>query len=148
MNSISVTDAFGNAPPRSPCVLCVPKPVGGTDMVLVESFSWLNIKRNTMLCFSLLRDAPFGRDLREGEPFVLAFPPENLARGYKQGLRLTAEDLEKKPGFLKPDALPAAIPRGSAVALSCTLAGAYNYPFKKVRIFNCNLEDALGEPED
>ena len=131
MNNISILDAFGSAPPRSPCVLCVPNPVGGTDMIL-----------------SLLRDAPFGRDLREGEPFVLAFPPENLARGYKQGLRLTAEDLEKKPGFLKPDALPAAIPRGSAVALSCTLAGAYNYPFKKVRIFNCNLEDALGEAEE
>ena len=79
---------------------------------------------------------------------MLAFPPENLARGYKQGLRLSAEDLEKKPGFLKLDALPAAIPKGSAVALSCTLAGAYNYPFKKVRIFNCNLEDAQGEPEE
>jgi len=36
------------------------------------------------------------------------------------------------------------VPKGSEVLLQCTLAGAYNYPFKKVRIFNCNLEQALG----
>ena len=148
MNTITILDAFGSAPPRSPCVLCIPGPGGGTDMILAEWFSWLNIKRNPMLSFSLQRDAAFGPALREGDRFVLAFPPENPARGYKQGLRLTAEELEKKPGFLKVPGLPAAIPKGSAVALSCTLANAYNYPFKKVRIFNCNLEDALGEPED
>ena len=49
MNTISILDAFGNAPPRSPCVLCVPNPLGGTDMILTEWFSWLNIKRNPML---------------------------------------------------------------------------------------------------
>ena len=145
MNTIPILEAFGNAPPRSPCVLCIPGPGGGTDMILTEWFSWLNIKRNPMLSFSLPRSAAFGPALREGDRFVLAFPQENLARGYKQGLRLTAEDLEKKPGFLTPESLPAAVPVGSAVALSCTLAGAYNYPFKNIRIFNCNLEDALGE---
>ena len=46
---------------------------------------------------------------------------------------------------VKTESLPAAVPVGSAVALSCTLDGAYNYPFKNIRIFNCNLEDALGE---
>ncbi|MBQ1492753.1 MAG: hypothetical protein IIZ39_12415 [Blautia sp.] len=35
------------------------------------------------------------------------------------------------------------IPKGTTVVLLCTLAGAYNYPFKKVRIFNCNLEQAF-----
>ena len=29
MNPISVTDAFGNAPPRSPCVLCMRGEKGG-----------------------------------------------------------------------------------------------------------------------
>ncbi|MEI3427681.1 MAG: hypothetical protein V8Q82_00260 [Christensenellales bacterium] len=35
--------------------------------------------------------------------------------------------------------LPVILPAGTEIVLRCTLARAYNYPFKKVRIFNCNF---------
>ena len=41
--------------------------------------------------------------------------------------------------FLKVELVPAQ----TEVILRCTLFGAYNYPFKKTRIFNCNLEKAF-----
>ena len=44
--------------------------------------------------------------------------------------------------------VPLPVPGGSEVVLLCTLAGAYNYPFKKVRIFNCNLDKALGNRDN
>ncbi len=143
MTPITVSDAFAYAPPRSACVLCMQGPQGSTDMVLAEWFSWLNIKRNPMISFSLTRDSDYGKELREGDSFILAFPPLETALKYRQGMRISADN--KLPA-VSPDAgFP--VPGDTVVALHCTLAGAYNYPFKKVRIFNCNLEEAYGEPK-
>lgn len=139
MKAIRASDAFGLAPPRTPCVLCLQSRQGGTDMILTEWFTWLNIKRNPMLSFSLPRGCAVGADLREGDSFVLAFPPAEIALRYKQSVHVESAQA--------PDGLPVPPVRESVIALSCTLANAYNYPFKKVRIFNCNLEEAFGDPE-
>ena len=143
MNSISVTDAFGNAPPRSPCVLCM-KTAQGYTLQLTEWFTWLNIKRNPMLSFSMPRGGE-AASLREGDHFVLAFPPAEEALRYRAGASAAFGD-EPPVGTMSAalDGLSLPVPKGSEVLLHCTLAGAYNYPFKKVRIFNCNLEEALG----
>lgn len=151
MNPISVSEAFSNAPPRSPAVLCLKGPDGATDMILTDWFTWLNIRRNPMLSFSMQRNASLGANLKEGDSFVLAFPTTSVALKYKQGVRTAAEGQEKKlPDGVEPvavDGLPMLIPKNSEVVLRCILAGAYNYPFKKVRIFNCNLEEALGSQD-
>ena len=151
MNPISVSEAFSNAPPRSPAVLCLKGPDGATDMILTDWFTWLNIRRNPMISFSMQRNASLGANLKEGDSFVLAFPTTSVALKYKQGVRTAAEGQEKKlPDGVEPvavDGLPMLIPKNSEVVLRCTLAGAYNYPFKKVRIFNCNLEEALGSQD-
>ena len=74
MNSITVSEAFSNAPPRSAAVLCVKGERGRTDLMLTEWFTWLNMKRNPMISFSLPRSAEPGKRLQEGDSFVLAFP--------------------------------------------------------------------------
>ena len=141
MKSISVSEAFSYAPPRSACVLCLKGELGSTDMILTEWFTWLNIKRNPMISFSMPRGA--ARDLREGDDFVLAFPPTETALKYKSGINISSENtLPAVSG-----SVPFPVPGDTVVALHCTLAGAYNYPFKRVRIFNCNLEEAYGAPE-
>lgn len=151
MKTITVSEAFSNAPPRSRAVLCLRGPEGATDMILTEWFTWLNIRRNPMISFSMLRNASLGMNLKEGDAFALAFPPIDEAQAYRQGVRTAAEGKEKQlPKGVEPvpaEGLPMLIPRGSEVVLRCSLAGAYNYPFKKVRIFNCNLEEALGGAE-
>ena len=148
MNTITTTEAFSNAPPRSRAVLCLEGPNGTTDMILTEWFTWLNFKRNPMISFSMSKNASLGMNLKENDPFVLAFPPAAEALKYAQGVRTAAEGQEKQlPDGVEPVAagdLPMQIPKGSEIVLRCTLAGAYNYPFKKVRIFNCNLQEALG----
>lgn len=151
MKSISVTQAFANAPPRRPAVLCLRRPGGGTEMVLTEWFTWLNIKRQPMISFSLRRDGGPGLDLAADDPLVLAFPPVEEALKYEKAVR-TAESgaQEELPDGVLPVAVRHVrplVPAGSEVVLRCTLAGAYNYPFKRVRIFNCNLEEALGRAE-
>ncbi len=143
MNPISVTDAFGNAPPRSACVLCMKGPQGGCVLLLTEWFTWLNIKRNPMLSFSMPRGGD-AAGLREGDRFVLAFPPAEEALRYRAPARADKDaelPVGTVPATLQSLCIP--VPKGSEVLLDCTLAGAYNYPFKKVRIFNCNLEQAL-----
>ena len=141
MKTITVSEAFAYAPPRSACVLCLKRARGSTDMILTEWFTWLNIKRNPMISFSLPRGV--AKDLREGDDFVLAFPPTETALKYKNGINISSENtLPAVSG-----SVPFPVPGDTAVALYCTLAGAYNYPFKKVRIFNCNLEEAYGAPE-
>lgn len=141
MKPIPVSDAFAYAPPRSACVLCMKGQQGSTDMILTEWFTWLNIKRNPMISFSLPRGV--AGDLREGDSFVLAFPPTETALKYKNGINISSENaLPAVSG-----SVPFPVPGDTVVALYCTLAGAYNYPFKKVRIFNCNLEEAYGAPE-
>ena len=143
MNPISVTDAFGDAPPRSPCVLCM-KTAQGFTLQLTEWFTWLNIKRNPMLSFSMPRGGEAAL-LREGDSFLLAFPPAEEALRYRAGARSAfGEELPVGTIMAETDGVSIPVPKGSEVVLHCTLAGAYNYPFKKVRIFNCNLEEALG----
>ncbi len=142
MKAISVSDAFSNAPPRSAAVLCVKGAGGRTDMLLTEWFTWLNFKRNPMISFSLPKNSEIGSRLRNGDSFVLAFPLLTEAKRYQQPVSADADGQE--PETMAADALPVRVPKGSEVLLRCTLAGAYNYPFKKVRIFNCNLEEALG----
>ena len=149
MKLITVSEAFSNAPPRSAAVLCLQGPEGATDMILCDWFTWLNIRRNPMISFSLPRTTSLGIQLREGDPFLLAFPGKKTGLKYSQGIR-TASEKTYPEGVdpVREDGLPFLIPRGSEVILRCTLAGAYNYPFKKVRIHNCNLEEAFGDFKD
>ncbi len=151
MITITVSEAFGNAPPRSAAVLCVKGNDGRTNLMLADWFTWLNIKRNPMISFSLPRGAEMGKSLREGDAFVLAFPPLKEAKRYREGVSAgeeeTGENVGREPETVREDGMDVRTPKGSAVLLRCTLAGAYNYPFKKVRIFNCNLEEARGSTE-
>ena len=142
MKAITVSQAFSNAPPRSAAVLCVKGKTGGTTLVLTDWFTWLNITRNPMLSFSLPRSSELGKALREGDSFVLAFPKREEAAGYREPVSPEAKgaDLPEWEGIQ--------VPEGSQVLLRCTLAGAFNYLFKKVRIFNCNLEEAAGTLSD
>lgn len=149
MKTISIAQAFGAAPPRSAAVLCLRAPNGGTDMILADWFSWLNIKRQPMITYSMPRDASLGAELKDGEPLALAFPPLEEAKRYEKGVRTAPKGQEKAlPEGVEPVTLsnvPVEVPAGSRVVLLCTLFSSYRYPFKKVRIFNCNLEKALGE---
>ena len=143
MNPISVTDAFGLAPPRSPCVLCM-KTAQGFMIQLTEWFTWLNLKHNPMLSFSMPRGGE-AAELREGDVLLLSFPPEEEALRFRLPVYVIP-DTELPAGTIMAGTggFHVPIPKGSETVLDCTLSGAYNYPFKKVRIFNCNLELALG----
>ena len=142
MNTIAVSEAFGSAPPRSAAVLCVKGENGRTDIMLTDWFTWLNIRRNPMISFSLPRSAGMVGRLREGSALVLAFPPLKEAKRYKEAVSADAETAA--PETIPEDGSRVRVPAGSRVLLRCTIAGSYNYPFKKVRIFNCNLEEARG----
>ena len=144
MNTITVSEAFGNAPPRSAAVLCLKGAGGGSDLQMTEWFTWLNIKRNPMISFSLSRGSEISKRLQEGDSLILAFPPLKEAKAYKDAVHT---DPAPDESVETASVGGISVPRGSEVVLRCTLAGAYNYPFKKVRIFNCNLEEALGQPE-
>ena len=143
MKTISPLEAFGVAAPRRPAVLCVPRP-GGTDMITTQWFNWLNMKRQPMLTYAMDRKAPLGADLKPGDELYLAFPSNETALKYREGCR--AGGPEPLPEGPEPRSVPgigALVPAGAEVVLRCTLFGAYNYPFKKTRIFNCNLEKAF-----
>ena len=152
MKSIAIAQAFGGAPPRSVAVLCLRAPNGGVDMIRTEWFTWLNIKRQPMISFTLRRDAAYGPELKAGDAFALAFPPREEAERYLKGVRVAPKGQDAAlPEGVSPLSLPNVplpVPGGSEVVLLCTLAGAYNYPFKKVRIFNCNLDKALGNRDN
>lgn len=147
MKTTAVSEAFSNAPPQSAAVLCVEGEKGRTDMVLADWFTWLNIKRNPMISFSLPRNAAMSARLRPGDSLVLAFPLPAEAKRYQQAVSVETNDAEQtsgQPETIMVEGISVRVPGSSGVLLRCTLAGAYNYPFKKVRIFNCNLEEALG----
>ena len=95
-----------------------------------------------MISFSLLRSQEPGQRLQEGDSFLLAFPPLAEAKRYRTGVRVSADDAGTET--VQEAGTGVRTPKGSEVLLWCTLAGAYNHPFKKVRIFNCNLEEARG----
>ena len=147
MREITPNEAFSKAPPRHPAVLCIRAPGGGTDLIQVEWFNWLNTRRQPMIMYSMFRNAKYGTDLREDDPLVLTFPPAKMASKYKEGFRVGDEDIEsgKFPAgveLIRLAGIGVAVPADSQIVLVCTLGNAYNYPFKKVRIFNCNLEEA------
>ncbi|MBQ7521064.1 MAG: hypothetical protein IJU12_12165 [Clostridia bacterium] len=152
MNAIPVSRAFGAAPPRRPAVLCIKGPDGSTDMILTQWFSWLNIKRNPMIAYAMETTATIGLNVKDKDEVYLAFPPVKDALRYKGGVRTAYAGKEKKlPEGVVPVTLPQVpvlVPEKTEVLLRCTIAGSYKYPFKKVRIYNCNLEEALAEPRE
>ena len=144
---VSVSQAFGEAPPRSTPVVCFRGPEGSTDLVAATWFTWLNLKRQPMLSFSLNREIGMGGTLESDDILYLAFPSAKDASPYEKGVRTAAPGKEKP----LPDGVelgrfagvPLPLPVRARIILRCTLAGAYNYPFRKVRIYNCNLVEAL-----
>ena len=143
MKTITVQEAFCIAVPRRPAVLCVQGPDGTTDMIMTEWFNWLNMKRQPMLTYAMNRGVDLGLGLRGGDELFLAFPPVETALKYKSGC--TAGGKAPLPEGVEPCAvsgIPVQVPVGTEAVLRCTLFSAYNYPFKKTRIFNCNLEKA------
>ena len=149
MQIITASRAFAGAPPRSAAVLCVKSGAGRTSLQMTEWFTWLNIRRNPMISFSLPRSNEIGKSLKEGDSFVLAIPRLEEAKRYLKTVCADgdAEEQDGAPKTVLEEGMDIRTPAGSEVLLCCTLAGAYNYPFKKVRIFNCNLEEARGNTE-
>ncbi len=151
MKNISEREAFAIAVPRRPAVLCVKGPNGVTDMIMTEWFNWLNLKRQPMLSYAMNRGASLGVGLDTDDELFLAFPPVKTALCYRAGFRTAAQGQEKPlPEGVEPCAvpgIPVLVPAGTEAILRCTLFGAYNYPFKKTRIFNCNLERAYALKE-
>lgn len=151
MKAIPVSRAFGAAPPRRPAVLCLKGPNGSTDMITAQWFNWLNLKRNPMITYAMETTASLGLNVDGGSEIILAFPPVKEALLYRAGVRTAAEGQEKQlPSGVETEAVPGLsvlVPARSDAVLRCTIAGHYKYPFKKVRIFNCNLEEALGAEE-
>ena len=96
-----------------------------------------------MLSYALNRDVSVGLGLEAGQELFLAFPSVNTALKYKAGIHSTQEPLPEGIEPCTVSGIPVEIPLGCEVVLRCTLFNAYNYPFKKTRIFNCNLEKAI-----
>lgn len=134
MKELSVKEAFSAVPPRSAGVLCVQAEDGGTDVIALKWFTWLNIRHNPMLSFALDSGAEPGKRLEHGDKLYLFFAEEKKTEDYAEPRRL--------PGPESPGEWPVRFPDGMRVAFSCTLENKYKYPFKKVRIFNCDLDAA------
>lgn len=151
MKQLTVQDAFQIARPRRAAVLCIKGKDGGTDMILAQWFTWLNFHRQPMISYALDRRIEFGLSAQEGQKLCLAFLPAQGARDYADGVHVCASGesakLPKGVSLAAPPELPMQIPAGCEAVLECTLAGAYNYPFRKTRIFNCNLDNAYGADE-
>lgn len=80
--------------------------------------------------------------LRTGDGLTLAFPPVGQTALYQEGLCIGEGEENLPQGVIREADL--LLPEGSQVVLRCSLSNAYNYPFKNVRIYNCDLEEALG----
>lgn len=147
MRNLTVMDAFAQAFPRRPAVLCTLNADGSTDMVATEWFNWLNTKNQPMISYAMLRTSSLGLGIEREDALYLAFPPMKDVHAYKAGVRTAARGKEKTlPQNVHPVSLPeipVLVPDGCEAVIQCTLASAYNYPFGKVRIFNCNFEDAF-----
>lgn len=142
MKKVSISYAFSAAPPRRPGVVCFPTQ-GKTLWKATLWFTWLNMKHQPMLSFALERNS--GVNLRTEDVFLLAFPPVAETEKYKE----LVQPEEEQGNVLAMEETCALVPQNSEVILRCTVSHAYNYPFKNVRIFNCNLEEALcAEPEE
>lgn len=142
---LTPSEAFQIALPRRPAVLCL-KRGEATEMISVSWFTWLNMKHQPMISYAMERSASRGLDLAAGDELYLAFPSPKEAVKYEKGLSAAPGESSETPEGACPvcsTRLPLMIPAGSDIVLKCTLDRAYNYPFKKVRIFNCNFEDAV-----
>lgn len=147
MKQIAVSEAFQLAAPRRPAVLCIKNSDGSTDMILTQWFTWLNMRNQPMLSYAMERTASIGLQVENGGGLCLAFPDVKDAPVYRAGVRTAANGREKQlpdgVDTVYSDALAMQLPAGCEIVLRCTLSNAYNYPFAKTRIFNCNLEEAL-----
>lgn len=139
------SEAFQIAVPRRPAVLCL-KRGEATEMIATNWFTWLNLKNQPMLSYAMERSAEFGLDLKSNDKLYLAFPSQKEVERYKGGIRALPNQEEEEVESPQPICvgnLPVMVPAESEIVLKCTLVRAYNYPFKKVRIFNCNFEGAV-----
>lgn len=142
---LAPSEAFQIALPRRPAVLCL-KRGETTELIAVSWFTWLNMKHQPMISYAMERSANMGLDLSAGDELYLAFPSPKEAVKYQKGLKASpGEDAQGDEAAcpVRSGKLPLLIPAGSDIVLKCTLDRAYNYPFKKVRIFNCNFEEAV-----
>ena len=133
MIKITVSEAFSFVPPRRRAVLCIRRGDGGTDLVSTQWFTWLNITRQPMLSYSMERASLLGLDVKAGDEVFLAFPPEKDVLLYSSGVSKSSADTQKSE-------FPVALPVNCEVLFQCRIEHAYNYPFRKVRIFNCDLD--------
>ena len=105
-----------------------------------------------MISYAMETTVSLGLNVKDSDEIYLAFPPVKDALLYKAGVRTAYEGKDKPlPKGIVPvtvPAVPVQVPEKTEVILRCTIAGSYKYPFKKVRIYNCNLEEALGEPDE
>ena len=140
---MTASEAFQIAVPRSPAVLCLARGAE-TELIAVEWFTWLNLTHQPMISFSMQRSARYGLDLKDGDALYLAFPPTKEVAQFKAGLSASSTAIQDGSSDA-PTVCPCGdilVPSGSEIVLKCTLSRAYNFPFKKVRIFNCNFEEA------
>ncbi len=141
---MTASEAFHIAVPRSPAVLCLPHD-GDTELIAVDWFTWLNLTHQPMLSYAMQRSARYGLELKSGDELYLAFPSAKETALFKSGICASPDALQDGSG--KTPAVRACgsvlVPSGSEIVLKCTLSRAYNFPFKKVRIFNCNFEEAV-----
>ena len=142
---LTPSEAFQIALPRRPAVLCL-KRGEETQLIAVSWFTWLNMRRQPMISYAMERSAAMGLDLQPDDELYLAFPAPGKAADFKAGLHARpapeGQEDEADSRVTNKYGLPVILPAGTEIVLRCTLARAYNYPFKKVRIFNCNLEEA------
>ena len=135
MVKITVSEAFGFVPPRRPAVLCVRRSDGGTDLISTQWFTWLNFTRQPMISYSMERSSKMGLNVSSGDEIFLAFPPEKEAALYSSGV-------SKSLAETAASEFSVALPVNCEVVFHCRISHAYNYPFKKVRIFNCDLDES------
>lgn len=143
---LSPYEAFEIAAPRRPAVLCI-KRGEATEMIATDWFTWLNMKNQPMISYAMQRSAAMGMDLRADDELYLAFPAMQDVEKYEKGILAKPGEQSDAVRVVSAQGLPVMIPAGCDVVIKCTLHRAYNYPFKKVRIFNCNFEDAVKNPK-
>lgn len=143
MKTITEREAFCIALPTRPAVLCLAGQDGSTDMIMTDWFNWLNMKRQPMISYALKRDARVGVGLELERELFLAFPPVPTAKKYMDGVNSDQTPLPEGIEVCTVSGIPVLVPEGTEVILRCTTFNAYNYPLRKIRIFNCNLEKAI-----
>ena len=140
MKELTVTEIFSVAPPRTSTLLCLPAKDGGTDVLALPWFTWLNTKHNPMLCFSLPAKDETGNGLAAEQTLYLGFLEAEKARAYEAPMHLPAGEAAAP--------LPVAFPEGTRACIRCTLFRKFKYPCQQVRLFNCNFEKAYLLKED